>query len=640
MSKNLFRIFLTFTLVAVSFIGTSGDKAYAAPALVTGYTATPSAMRTMCTTGEPVDFAVYPSNVSLNLSTGVLSYNINIQWKRCNTTSTRAYAIYSDAEVCPVSGYYSISPANPYGVTTDCVKYIGNPAYSGAGNGLKCWQGINDQCVTANFSGARRVEDQPSNQLSSITIPMSTAYTNWAGASENGNWVTSHTMCQFYKTGSSFTNLISNRRCETLTIGASWTSLKPFQLSPYANVSFDDREKPNTVSFGGGIGNAKRVPVNSATITRNYQVKRLSGATSVLGSSSITGNIPASGLSLPNEVKNIASLNLNTGDKICQIVSINQGSGNIRTDNGAVYGPALIATSAESCDTVINKPYVSFFGGDVNTCSDIKTFYKPSTKVGSGVQYVAQANSSVDQFTSAFGIGATPKVLTFANTESEYGGGFLGACITRNYFTNPPATPEADTNTIIDPNTLTPGSKLYNAPTGGIELIGGSIQNGARTALYINGDLRITGNITYANTTWANIAAIPSLHVYVKGNIYIQPGVTNLTGFFVAQKDGASKGTIYTCANGTSRMPIANILGSCATQLKVRGAFSSNKTYFDRSIGSLRNGSPNETYTANSAAETFFIGPEMYFVSPGSINTSGTTTTGGYQYITTLPPVL
>jgi hypothetical protein len=87
-------------------------------------------------------------------------------------------------------------------------------------------------------------------------------------------------------------------------------------------------------------------------------------------------------------------------------------------------------------------------------------------------------------------------------------------------------------------------------------------------------------------------------------------------------------------------MPLANILANCGSQLKVRGAFSSNKTYFDRGYESLRNGSPTETYTANRAAETFFLGPEMYFVSPGSVSTGGTTTTGGYQYQTVLPPLL
>jgi hypothetical protein len=494
--------------------------------------------------------------------------------------------------------------------------------------------------VTSNFTGARIAENQPRFSVSSKTIPMSVQNSLWAFAPADGSWGVTKTMCQFYKTGVNFSIQNSNSQCQVVNIAVTWTSLKPFQLSPTANVSLDDKERPSNVTFGGRINNIKATPVNGVNVARNYKLKRLNGTITSLGSSSSTLNVPTGGINLPNENKNISNVNLNTGDKICQTVTINPGTGNIRTDNGAIYGATSPASSPEVCDTVVNKPYVSFFGGDVNTCKQINTFYKPSTKVGSGVQYIAQANSSVNQFTSAFGIGSSPKVLTFANVgTSEYGGNFNGACNTRDYFTKPPATAELGTS--INPSALTSGSKLYNAPAGGsIELTEGSIPNGQRTALYINGDVRITGNIGYQNDEWQTLADIPSLHVYVKGNIYIQSGVTNLTGFFVAQRDGTNKGIIYTCANGTSRMPIADILNGCSTQLKVRGAFSSYKTFFDRSKGSLRAGSPIERYEANSAAETFFLGPEMYFVSPGSVSTGGTTPTGGYQYQTVLPPLL
>jgi len=448
-------------------------------------------------------------------------------------------------------------------------------------------------------------------------------------------------MCQFYKTGRNF-NIQNNNRCEKITIGVSWTSLKDFRLSPYGNVSIDDNESPKIVTFSGGISNVNGIAVNNVTVNRSYQLRRTSGAITVLGSSSNVTNVGVSGISFsPSETRDVSNLAINTGDKLCQTISINPANGKLRTDNGSIYG-ATTPNTTEQCATVYNKPYVSFFGGDVSTCSDIKTFYRPSNKVGSGVQYIAQATGTIDQFTSAFGSNpATPRVLSFANTSATgYGGSFGGTCTTRDYFTNPPA-PETTTPPSISANALTPGSKYYNAPTGGLELSAGTLRDGVRSAIYVNGDLRITGNIDYQNTSWPTIADIPSLHVYVKGNIYIQPNVTSLTGFFAAQTGAnGTGGNIYTCASGKTRVAVNSLLATCGNQLRVRGGFSSKKTYFDRGSKSLRNGSATETYATSNAAEKFFLGPEMYLVSPGSTSTGGSNATGGYQYETVLPPTL
>jgi hypothetical protein len=420
----------------------------------------------------------------------------------------------------------------------------------------------------------------------------------------------------------------------------------PFTFTPKGGTTLYgdgeiDNESPNSAQFTNVGIQGVPVTVRGVSVTRSYTksgtLLPAQPSPATVSSLNVTAN---SGYTFTPNPDERPITDLSVGNQVCVNVTVSPSTGVVDASGNIVPGSTSTAPARKFCDTVVNKPYVSFFGGDVNTCKQINTFYKPSTKVGSGVQYIAQANSSVNQFTSAFGIGSSPKVLTFANVgTSEYGGNFNGACNTRDYFTKPPATAELGTS--INPSALTSGSKLYNAPAGGsIELTEGSIPNGQRTALYINGDVRITGNIGYQNDEWQTLADIPSLHVYVKGNIYIQSGVTNLTGFFVAQRDGTNKGIIYTCANGTSRMPIADILNGCSTQLKVRGAFSSYKTFFDRSKGSLRAGSPIERYEANSAAETFFLGPEMYFVSPGSVSTGGTTPTGGYQYQTVLPPLL
>ncbi|MCX6729167.1 MAG: hypothetical protein NTV95_00780, partial [Candidatus Saccharibacteria bacterium] len=97
---------------------------------------------------------------------------------------------------------------------------------------------------------------------------------------------------------------------------------------------------------------------------------------------------------------------------------------------------------------------------------------------------------------------------------------------------------------------------------------------------------------------------------------------------------------IFTCANDNARVT-TNQLTSCPNQLSVRGAFASKRTYFDRGFKSLRDGKEKEVYGASNAAEKFYIGPEMYFVSPGAASTGGGTSSGGgYQFITTPAPIL
>ena len=416
---------------------------------------------------------------------------------------------------------------------------------------------------------------------------------------------------------------------------------KPFDLVPYASVDVDS-ENPSIASFGGGV-RGNQPTVNGVTISRQYEVRRINSTKTAISPSTaalINQTINSSGIILGIVPRNVESFNYKAGDKICAITTVTPGSGKVNSSGSIVEAGA--SKSREDCETIVNKPYVSFYGGDVNTCGEIKTFYDNGAgrKRGSGVQYIAQANGTINEFISGSLLGRLPNILSFANTTGTYGGSLGGSCSAPgDYFSGAPTPAETLTSPInlssLNGNTV----KSYN---GDAELSGGVLNNRSRTALYIDGDLRITGNIGYANPSWPSEAEIPSLHVYVKGNIYIQPNVTNLTGFFVAQQKVTTddKGIIFTCANGNARVT-TNQLTSCALQLSVRGAFSSKRTYFDRGFKSLRDGKEKEVYGASNAAEKFFIGPEMYFVSPGAGSTGGGNSSGdGYQFITTLPPVL
>jgi hypothetical protein len=411
---------------------------------------------------------------------------------------------------------------------------------------------------------------------------------------------------------------------------------KPFDLVPYASVDVD-KENPSIASFGGGV-RGNQPTVNGVTISRQYEVRRINSTKTAISPSTaalINQTINSSGINLSIVPRNVESFNFKAGDKICAITTVTPGIGKVNSAGVIVESGA--SKSGEDCKTIVNKPYVSFYGGDVNTCGGINTFYSSSRKRGSGVQYIAQAKGSITEFISGSLLGGLPNILSFANTTGTYGGSLGGSCSAPgDYFSGAPATPEPS-GPINLGNFNGSSVKRYNGDT---ELSGGVLNNGSRTALYIEGNLKITGNIGYVNSpSWNSELDIPSLHVYVKGNIYIQPGVTNLTGFFVAQEGVNSGGNIYTCSSGYAQIT-TNLLTSCASQLSVRGAFSSKRTYFDRVANSLRNGVAQETYDISKAAEKFYIGPEMYFVSPGAGSTGGGTSSDGYQFITTQAPIL
>src|SRR6185369_2110757 len=101
------------------------------------------------------------------------------------------------------------------------------------------------------------------------------------------------------------------------------------------------------------------------------------------------------------------------------------------------------------------------------------------------------------------------------------------------------------------------------------------IQNGGyggQGSIFVDGDVYITGNVAYTAGPWG-VGAIPTLYIVARGNIYIDPAVSQLDGVYV------SYGTIYTCAPGGVNVPntAAGVYlpgGSCHNnQLRVNGAF-------------------------------------------------------------------
>jgi hypothetical protein len=256
--------------------------------------------------------------------------------------------------------------------------------------------------------------------------------------------------------------------------------------------------------------------------------------------------------------------------------------------------------------------------------------------------------------------------LTFANTGNP--GNVLGKLGTRpcigDYFfkhtlatTTDPGANGAGVNT---------SAKQAYFHTGNMTLPALDIQDGASIAIYVDGNLGITGPITLhnANSGWSSINDVPSIFIIVKGNIYIDSSVTNLDGVYIAQSNGAAQtGIIDTCAAASawSSISLDSLLGSCQSQLNVNGAFISQNVKFHRAYASVRNsqggerpaggfedctqnGAPGGTRSAaeitfDCSAEIFRLTPEVFLGVP-QISQENGPTAGKFDYITSLSPVL
>ncbi|MCA9331381.1 hypothetical protein KC968_00395, partial [Candidatus Saccharibacteria bacterium] len=356
MSRSQKLVLMIVAMSAVFFV--AGGRVEAAKTY-TGESHSPTSYRPLCDAGTPVDFAAYPSDINFNTTTGVMTYNININWKRCTSTETRAYAVHGGAEVCPVSGIYGVG-----GWTTDCVKYVGSPAYTGPGNGLTCWGGTNDQCVTSGFIGVRRAENQPSYTGDSISIPMSATNSLWGVTPDNppSSWTISNTMCQYYKTGPNFDSPTHNDdRCITLKMTVSWeptpvapavscgiVTTSPSVPGPGENFSLTT----NFTTNGGAWGGSNDPTLYSITVSVPDAGIPSPGRYSAVfapipwDSGSGNGTLPNSSIGGVSALPiSIASPGIHTVEYIVTV-------------NGASNSPVTCTGSI----TVASKPYISIYG--------------------------------------------------------------------------------------------------------------------------------------------------------------------------------------------------------------------------------------------------------------------------------------
>lgn len=311
------------------------------------------------------------------------------------------------------------------------------------------------------------------------------------------------------------------------------------------------------------------------------------------------------------------------------------------------------ARGTQVCVVVAAKPYVRVRGGDVsagnnmvssNTCSPVANKGITSWNLGSGnnyagagTQYAAYAMGQIREFATAQGTGGTttPSGLAFSNQGTNAGAGLYGGsfgslpCIPDYYAMKPATTLPLANNSNM--GALTTGA--YSSNTG-VTFAGGQVNSGQRTVVYVTGDVYITGNITYAgNWSYKNV---PLFELVVKGNIYVAAGVTRLDGAYIAQPNGASGGSVYTCATSAAALPLNDSMYStCNSKLTVNGLLSAKQIFLLRTNGTISQSSSSE-----ASAELFNYNPTLWIAQPPITTNANTGNTGEYDAITSLPPVL
>jgi len=283
---------------------------------------------------------------------------------------------------------------------------------------------------------------------------------------------------------------------------------------------------------------------------------------------------------------------------------------------------------------------------------------------GSSSAFAAYALGSIDKtagvapngFTSSSVLPFGNSRLSFANinylsTPGYIGGNWDGGvqnvahCIP-DYFTTKTPTGLA-ANGIPLPGTLGSGAQYFTGTDGGsstaVNLSGSDVlvKAGADVVVFIDGNLHINHNIRYDTGNY-NVTNIPKFALIVKGNIYVDPAVTQLDGLYITQPDSstfgnnstvsAKKGDFWTCHSSDSTQVIdSTYLNGCQSVLTVNGAVITKNAYLLRTNGS------------SGVGEVFNYTPEM--VIGGAFFPDSNPVSGGannqpvFDRIISLPPV-
>lgn len=474
-----------------------------------------------------------------------------------------------------------------------------------------------------------------------------------------------------------------------LPLGSACSFAKPiyqyFNIQPRAAIINTDEENPTTVTYTSG-GYSTTGPAVAAG-TRSSLTKQISGGLPTEVDAHYTADTYGAP---PDHTYTYNNPIINAGDTFCAHTNINPSSGYHGPDSWPnIYTQTVTADSG--CVKTVNRPYTHFTGGDVQagggfgqscpTTSNgaIYAYNESSSKGGSGSQFGAAGIDIISGLISGSLRNSSPTApggLSFANTENIGGseptrtnGGYLGSAGNSNFCVPDYFSDKSGSTTRDNAATATAGSgaaqQWHKPASGTLTLNGGTIGDGVNQTIFVEGNVEITSDIKFANTSWGSVSSIPSFYLVVKnGNTHIDPGVKRLDGVYIAQPDTTSAATIAktglinTCWVGNN---VNDIYNQCKNQLVVNGAFVADRVLLARSYSSLRFSQNKEhnlggfashncgnagkdvpagaTSASDCAAEIFNFSPELYMSQP-NLNPRFGPSTGKFDAITSLSPVL
>jgi len=159
--------------------------------------------------------------------------------------------------------------------------------------------------------------------------------------------------------------------------------------------------------------------------------------------------------------------------------------------------------------------------------------------------------------------------------------------------------------------------------------LSGVIPAGRQIVLFVNGNVTIGENITY--DSGYNLSDVTKFALVVKGDIFIEPSVTSLDGWYIAQPlNSTNGGVIWTCSNGDNPLPDTYIRANCNNTLNIRGALTAKQVNLTRIAGNIGSA---------TAAEVINFTPEMVLGGPFFEDSSTNNNVGKIQSLISLPPV-
>lgn len=355
---------------------------------------------------------------------------------------------------------------------------------------------------------------------------------------------------------------------------------------------------------------------------------------------------------------NLSGTGAAPGDRICAVANAvdpglpagwNHPAPGFAIDRNQYVWDNTAIRPDEKCITVVAKPIVQAFGGDVavgqglavnGVCSQAASHIVAWPRgigrgyTAAGTQLGTFSSGRTDGFSSAMARGlaaAPPNGFTFgsngigANGQAEdFGGNYaIGTCIPDRYSGVSSITDSSVRGNLSAAITSSPAEGgSYKVSSG--HLGGGTLPKSKKLTLYIDGDVVINADIGYDRSGWGSINEIPALAVVASGNIYINKSVGTLSGLY------AAGGDIYTCTNDSR--PITGIArwSECRDkELTVYGSLVARKVILGRSSGTaIQNGPPGER---------FVYLPELWQAQSKKPDPN---TNIIYNSIVSLPPVL